>query len=101
MTGMRGGNLADADQRRPALLDIQEGLQADQVGAGIHQRPGLLAVGVLHVVEGDLAQRFDELAGRADGGPHVGPVPGFAAGDLDGTGIDLGQAVLPVRSGPA
>ena len=85
------GDFTDGDNGSAAFLDVQEGLQTDQVRTGLDQCRGLFTEGTPHVVKRDLAQRLDKLAGRPDRSADVGPAAGLPAGNLDGAGIDLGQ----------
>ncbi len=90
---------ADAADGGAELGDVAEGLEHEQVDAGLGERLGLLAERRFRFVQTGLAPRLDAHAERADGAGDVGLAARRLAGDAHTRGVDLTQP-LAEAEGP-
>ena len=104
--------LVDRHERGLEHEGVEDRLAEEAVGAGVEQGVHLLAVGVAHLVEGDVAlagvgdvpAHREGLVGRADGAGHeAGPARRRGLGGLGGLAGDghRGRVDLPDEVGQA
>ncbi len=88
-----GGEVADGDEGRADLLDVEEGLQRDEVGAGVDERLRLFLEHAVSLVEAHVADRFHETPGGAYGTSDVGVFAADLTGQAHRLRVDAGHLV--------